>query len=158
MKQPADLVIAARWVIPVEPDGVVLADHSVVVDGGRIVELKGAVNEKALVRALQWDVYGVDVLHVDFTRVSEHERIEVQVAHALPRPGQRGAPGRLHGVLAADTSVCYSTYRPDAMPPSLQATIDVLVIAAGNGPGGTGTTNSCASSNRPRNRRPGPVN
>jgi 5-methylthioadenosine/S-adenosylhomocysteine deaminase len=32
----ADLVIDARWVIPVEPDGAVLADHSVVVDGGRI--------------------------------------------------------------------------------------------------------------------------
>ena len=32
----ADLVIDARWVVPVEPDGAVLADHSVVVDRGRI--------------------------------------------------------------------------------------------------------------------------
>jgi 5-methylthioadenosine/S-adenosylhomocysteine deaminase len=32
----ADLVIDARWVLPVEPEGAVLADHSVVVDGGRI--------------------------------------------------------------------------------------------------------------------------
>ena len=32
----ADLVIDARWVLPVEPAGAVLADHSVVVDRGRI--------------------------------------------------------------------------------------------------------------------------
>ena len=32
----ADLVIDARWVVPVEPDGVVLEDHSVVVCAGRI--------------------------------------------------------------------------------------------------------------------------
>jgi 5-methylthioadenosine/S-adenosylhomocysteine deaminase len=33
----ADLVIDARWVLPVEPEDAVLADHSVVVDRGRIV-------------------------------------------------------------------------------------------------------------------------
>jgi 5-methylthioadenosine/S-adenosylhomocysteine deaminase len=32
----ADLVIDARWVLPVEPEAAVLADHSVVVDRGRI--------------------------------------------------------------------------------------------------------------------------
>lgn len=51
----------------------VLRHHS------RMVELKGAVNEKALIRDLQWDVYGLEVLHVDFSRVSEHERVTVQV-------------------------------------------------------------------------------
>jgi large subunit ribosomal protein L25 len=52
---------------------------AVVRHGGRIVELKGAANEKAFIRALQWDTYGQHVLHVDFTRVSEHERVEVKV-------------------------------------------------------------------------------
>lgn len=51
----------------------VLRHHS------RVVELKGAVNEKALIRDLQWDVYGIDVVHVDFSRVSEHEKVTVQV-------------------------------------------------------------------------------
>jgi large subunit ribosomal protein L25 len=51
--------------------------------GSRVVELKGAVNEKAFIRDLQWDVYGVDILHVDFARVSEHERITLQVAVEL---------------------------------------------------------------------------
>ena len=32
----ADLIIDARWVVPVEPDGAVLEDHSVVVRAGRI--------------------------------------------------------------------------------------------------------------------------
>jgi 5-methylthioadenosine/S-adenosylhomocysteine deaminase len=32
----ADLVIDAGWVLPVEPAGAVLADHSIVVEGGRI--------------------------------------------------------------------------------------------------------------------------
>ncbi len=35
--QAVDLLIAARWVVPVMPHGAVLADHAVAVDGGRIV-------------------------------------------------------------------------------------------------------------------------
>ena len=34
--QSADTLVEARWVIPVEPEGVVLEHHAVVVDGGRI--------------------------------------------------------------------------------------------------------------------------
>lgn len=56
---------------------------SVVRHGSRVVELKGAVNEKALIRELQWDTFGKHVLHVDFARVSEHERIEVKVTVEL---------------------------------------------------------------------------
>jgi large subunit ribosomal protein L25 len=56
---------------------------SVVRHGGRVVELKGHVNEKAFIRSMQWDVYGTEVLHVDFTRVSEHERVEVKVSVEL---------------------------------------------------------------------------
>jgi large subunit ribosomal protein L25 len=56
---------------------------AVVRHGGRVVELKGAVNEKALIRDLQFDTYGLHVLHVDFARVSEHERIEVKVSIEL---------------------------------------------------------------------------
>lgn len=63
----------------------VVADEmaAVVRHGGRVVELAGALQEKALIRALQWDTYGTAVLHVDFTRVSEHERIEVKVTVEL---------------------------------------------------------------------------
>ena len=61
--------------------------------GARVVELSGAVNEKALIRELQWDVYGIDVLHVDFSRVSEHERVQIEVKVELR--GQ--APGLKEG-------------------------------------------------------------
>src|SRR6266576_5753206 len=37
--QTVELLIDARWVIPVEPAGAVLDDHSVAVAGGRIVAL-----------------------------------------------------------------------------------------------------------------------
>ena len=66
---------------------------SAVRHGIRVVELKGVVNEKAFIRDLQWDVYGVDILHVDFARVSEHERIELRVTVELR--GQ--APGLKEG-------------------------------------------------------------
>jgi large subunit ribosomal protein L25 len=47
--------------------------------GSRLVTLAGAVNEQAFIRELQWDTWGIHVLHVDFTRISAHERVEVQV-------------------------------------------------------------------------------
>ena len=61
--------------------------------GSRVVELAGGVNENALIRALQWDPFGTEVLHVDLMRVSIDERIEVSVTVEL-----RGvAPGQKEG-------------------------------------------------------------
>ncbi|MDR0578360.1 MAG: TRZ/ATZ family hydrolase [Candidatus Accumulibacter sp.] len=39
MPDPVDLLIEAKWVIPVEPAGIVLENHSVAVDKGRIVAI-----------------------------------------------------------------------------------------------------------------------
>ncbi len=55
----------------------VLRHHS------RLLDLKGGVSESALIREMQWDVFGIEVLHVDFARVSADERIEVQVSVEL---------------------------------------------------------------------------
>ncbi len=61
--------------------------------GARLVKLTGAVEEQAFVRDLQWDTWGKHVLHVDLTRVSEHEKVRVVVAVDL-----RGeAPGMKQG-------------------------------------------------------------
>jgi large subunit ribosomal protein L25 len=48
--------------------------------GVRIIDLKhdGKV-EKALIRAVQWDSFGQDILHVDFTRVAADEKIHIDV-------------------------------------------------------------------------------
>ncbi len=47
--------------------------------GARVVDLQGAVKEKAFIRELQWDTFGTHVLHMDLTRVSVDERLTVTV-------------------------------------------------------------------------------
>jgi large subunit ribosomal protein L25 len=51
--------------------------------GQRVVDLEGAVKEKAFIRELQWDTFGAHVLHADLTRVSADERIEIEVPVVL---------------------------------------------------------------------------
>jgi large subunit ribosomal protein L25 len=84
--------------------------------GARLVKLAGAVDEQAFVRQLQWDTWGSNVLHVDFTRVSEHERVRVRVTLEL-----RGeAPGlKAGGVVKQqfhDVEIeCEATALPDRL-------------------------------------------
>jgi len=52
---------------------------SLVMHGSRLVNLTGAVDEPAFIRDVQWDTWGTKVTHVDFTRISEHEKDEVEV-------------------------------------------------------------------------------
>ncbi|MBL9082173.1 MAG: 50S ribosomal protein L25 [Planctomycetales bacterium] len=47
--------------------------------GARVVDLEGAVAEKAFVSELQWDAFGREVLHIDLARVSLDERVTVEV-------------------------------------------------------------------------------
>ena len=61
--------------------------------GTKIVDLRGAAKDKVLIRELQWDAFGIDVLHADFTRVSATE--EVQVTVQLELRGE--APGVKEG-------------------------------------------------------------
>jgi large subunit ribosomal protein L25 len=52
----------------------------VIRQGVRVVDLKKDGNlEKALIRDLQWDPLGHDILHVDFSRVSADERVTLDV-------------------------------------------------------------------------------
>lgn len=62
--------------------------------GSKLVELKGkGINEIALIRDLQWDAVGNEVLHIDFLRVEAGERLAVAVTVEL-----RGeAPGVKEG-------------------------------------------------------------
>lgn len=63
-------------------DGVMLAvnerDLSKAIDtGSHIVDLKGDANESALIKEVQWDAFGIKVLHLDLTRVDADEKVEV---------------------------------------------------------------------------------
>ncbi len=47
--------------------------------GTKMVDLGGEVSDKALIRAVQWDAFGMHVLHLDLNRVSATERVVVTV-------------------------------------------------------------------------------
>lgn len=47
--------------------------------GSKVVDLKGAVDQSVLIREVQWDVFGIDLLHIDFIRVSADERVVTTV-------------------------------------------------------------------------------
>jgi large subunit ribosomal protein L25 len=62
------------------PSGDVLA---VVRHGGKLVKLAGDASDNALIRAVQWDVWGKDVLHIDLLRVSEKDKVKTKVTVEL---------------------------------------------------------------------------
>jgi len=57
--------------------------QAVVRHGGKLVKLAGEVSDNALIRAVQWDVWGKDVLHIDLLRVSEKDKIKTKVTVEL---------------------------------------------------------------------------
>ena len=61
--------------------------------GNRFVALSGGVSENAFIKDVQWNTWGTEILHVDFARVSAHEKVHVTVPVEL-----RGeAPGTKDG-------------------------------------------------------------
>lgn len=44
-----------------------------------LVKLTGATTENALLKDVQWDAFGSNVLHVDLTRVDANELVEVEI-------------------------------------------------------------------------------
>jgi large subunit ribosomal protein L25 len=63
--------------------------NNVVRHGSKMLALTGAVQDTALLREVQWDSFGIDILHVDLTRVSKDEAVEV----TLPVELHGEAPG-----------------------------------------------------------------
>lgn len=66
---------------------------AVVKHGGKVVNLKGGLNESALVREVQWDVWGKSVIHMDLMRVSAGDRVTTSVSVE----GKGAAPGSTEG-------------------------------------------------------------
>ena len=86
----------------------------VIQHGTKLLDLQGDVNETALLRDIQWDAFGIEVLHVDFTRVSQSEAVEVTV----PVEVHGEAPGTKEGgvlaiVLHEVTIQCPASKIPD---------------------------------------------
>jgi large subunit ribosomal protein L25 len=62
------------------PTGDVFA---VVRHGGKLVKLAGDASDNALIRAVQWDTWGKNVLHIDLLRVSEKDKVTTKVTVEL---------------------------------------------------------------------------
>ncbi len=69
------------------------AIHTVIKHGTKVLSLTGHISETALLREVQWDTFGIDVLHIDLTRVSTSESVEV----TLPVVVHGEAPGSSAG-------------------------------------------------------------
>ncbi len=85
--------------------------------GSRFVILTGAVNERAFIKECQWDTWGLKILHVDFTRVSEHERVHLSVPLELrgEAPGVKDG-GVLMQVLHTIMIECEPSTAPEKIP------------------------------------------
>jgi len=93
--------------------------------GSRLVSLTGAVSESAFIRDLQWDTWGTHIVHVDFTRISEHEIVEVRVPVEL-----RGeAPGvREGGVVVQHIHEVEIAVPASSIPDKLAVNINHLML------------------------------
>lgn len=91
--------------------------------GAQMVNLEGDVSDSALISDVQWDTFGIDVLHVDLTRVSASEL--VQVAVKLELRGE--APGTKEGgVIDHMTHEIRIECPAGAIPSSIEVTINSL--------------------------------
>lgn len=52
---------------------------AVIRHGTRVVQLSGAVQDSAIVKDVQWDPIGVEVLHVDLARVDRDEKVRLEI-------------------------------------------------------------------------------
>jgi large subunit ribosomal protein L25 len=98
---------------------------SAVRHGTRLVNLIGAVEESAFIRELQWDTWGTHVLHVDFTRISVDEEVEITVSIEL-----RGeAPGvREGGIIEQFIHDVEIACLAGAIPEKLRANVNQLKL------------------------------
>jgi large subunit ribosomal protein L25 len=93
--------------------------------GSRLVDLTGAVSESAFIREMQWDTWGTHVLHVDFTRISADEVVEVTLNIELrgEAPGVRA--GGVVNQLIHDVEISCPA---GAIPDKLQVNINHLKL------------------------------
>jgi large subunit ribosomal protein L25 len=103
--------------------------------GTKLVDLQGDVRESALVREVQWDTFGNDILHVDLFRVSAGESVETKVALVLKgeAPGARSG-GIVEHVLHELDLVCPVTSLPDRIEVNINGLELAQSISAGELP------------------------
>lgn len=103
--------------------------------GAKLVDFQGEVSESALIREVQWDTFGTEVLHVDFARVTAGERVETRLPIVLrgEAPGSR-AGGMVEHVLHELEIECPVASLPDRLELSIAALDVGQALNAGDVP------------------------
>ena len=99
----------------------VLHDESHLID----IKLDGK-SEHALVKDVQWDTYGINVIHIDLERVDLSETVEVEVE--LQLIGDPEALKEAGTVLDHPTTMVKISCRADAIPSHLEHSIADLPL------------------------------
>ncbi|MDZ4853088.1 MAG: 50S ribosomal protein L25 [Pirellulaceae bacterium] len=98
---------------------------SLVRHGVKLVSLTGAITDTALLREVQWDSLGSEIVHLDFARVSQSETVEISLPIHLhgEAPGAVGS-GQLRFVTHEVTISCPA----NALPEFLSVDISKLMM------------------------------
>lgn len=90
------------------------AIQNVIKHGTKLLALTGDVTDTAILREVQWDTYGAEVLHIDLNRVSATEAVEVTLPVHLhgEAPGV-GEGGQLSFVTHELTIKCPASSIPE---------------------------------------------
>ena len=86
-KESVDLVIEARWVLPIAPVNTVLTDHAVAVTAGRIVAIAPTAEVNAIFESRERVIRGNHALLPGF--VNAHTRAATTLLRGLPVQGPR---------------------------------------------------------------------
>lgn len=93
--------------------------------GSQIVELKGGCNESAMILEVQWDAFGIDVLHIDLTRIDASEVLQL----TLPVELVGVAPGtRTGGMVKQLVHEVEIECKASAVPEKLELKINDLEL------------------------------
>ncbi len=88
--------------------------NTIIHHGTKLLSLTGDISDTALLREVQWDAFGIEVLHVDLTRVSQTEMVEVTIPVELhgEAPGSNEG-GQLSLVIHELTISCPASDIPE---------------------------------------------
>ncbi len=95
--------------------------------GSKLVSLTGAISDTALLREVQWDSMGSEIVHLDFARVSQTELVEVSLPIHIhgEAPGAIGS-GQLRFVTHEVTIRCPAASLPEFL------TVDIGQLQLGH--------------------------
>ena len=109
--------------------------------GSHIVDLAGDAKDSALIKEVQWDAFGMKVLHLDLTRVDANEAVEVTLPIEL-----KGDPAGTHhgGVINFHqheiTILCPANLLPDKIELKISELDVDQMISTGDVPLPTGAS------------------